>query len=55
MFFSPFLAVQTSFWPLLVALVLFSLLGNIVLYINVKVSLFIVIIPLILTILVSFL
>lgn len=55
MFFRPFLPVQTSFWPLLVSLVLFSLLGNTVLYINIKFSFLIVLIPIVLTILVSFL
>lgn len=38
MFFSPFLAVQTSFWPFLVSLILFSILGNTVLYLNMKVG-----------------
>jgi len=55
MFFRPFLAVQTSFWPILVSLILFSLLGNIVLYINMKFSFIIVLVPTFLTILVSFL
>lgn len=39
-FTSPFLAVQTSFWPFLISIRLFSLLGNVVLYINFKISLF---------------
>ena len=55
MFLRPFLAVQTSFWPLLVALVLFSLLGNTVLFINLKISTMMLIVPLFFTILVSFL
>lgn len=55
MFISPFLAVQTSFWPVLVSLILFSLLGNTVLYINLKFSFFMVLFPLILTIIISFL
>jgi len=55
MFFRPFLAVQTSFWPILVSLILFSLLGNTVLYINMKFSFIIVLVPTFLTILVSFL
>ena len=55
MFLSPFLAVQTSFWPLLLALVLFSLLGNMVLFINLKVSLLMLLIPFFLTVLVTFL
>lgn len=37
---SPFLAVQSSFWPFLISLVLFSLVTNFVLYINLKVSLY---------------
>lgn len=36
MFISPFLAVQTSFWPLLVSLNLFSLAANFVLYLHMK-------------------
>lgn len=55
MFLSPFLAVQTSFWPLLLALVLFSLLGNMVLFVNLKVSLLMLLIPFFLTVLVTFL
>ena len=55
MFLSPFLAVQTSFWPFLLALVLFSLLGNMVLFINLKASLFILLIPFFLTVLVTLL
>jgi cytochrome c oxidase subunit 3 len=38
MFISPFLAVQTSFWPLLLSLVLFSLTSNIVIWFRFKVS-----------------
>lgn len=37
-FISPFLAVQTSFWPLLSSLILFSLITNLMLYINLKIS-----------------
>jgi len=37
---SPFLAVQTSYWPLLVSLILFSRIINIVLYISGKIILF---------------
>jgi len=55
MFISPFLAVQASFWPILVSLILFSLMGNFVLYINFKLSLSAVIFSVLLTILVSFL
>lgn len=43
---SPFLAVQSSFWPFLISLVLFSLVANFVLYLNLKLSLFIVLLPL---------
>lgn len=55
MYSRPFLAVQTSFWPILVSFSLFSLLSNIVLYINLKMSLNIVILPAIFTVLISFL
>lgn len=54
MFTRPFLAVQTSFWPFLVSIVLFSVIGNIVLWINLKVTLFSVLFPLIITVLISF-
>jgi len=33
-FFRPFLAVQSSFWPILVSFVLFSCMANFVLYVN---------------------
>ncbi len=55
MFLRPFLVVQTSFWPILVSMVLFSLLGNIVLFINSKLSFFILLGSFVLTFLVSFL
>ena len=55
MFISPFLAVQTSFWPLLVSLVLFSVIGNTVLWINLKLSLFSVLFPLFLLVIMAFL
>lgn len=55
MIIRPFLAVQTSFWPLLLALVLFSLLGNMVLFINLKISLYMILVPFFLTVLVTFL
>lgn len=55
MFKSPFLAVQTSFWPLLVSLILFSLLGNSVLYFNLKLTASAVFYSLFLVILISFL
>lgn len=51
----PFLAVQTSFWPILVSMSLFSLLGNTVLFINLKFRFFIVFLPFLLTVLISFL
>lgn len=35
---SPFLAVQTSYWPILCSMILFSLLGNVVLWSNLKIS-----------------
>lgn len=54
MFTRPFLAVQTSFWPLLVSIVLFSVIGNTVLWINLKVTLLSVLFPLIITVLISF-
>ncbi len=38
MFLSPFLAVQTSFWPFLVSFALFSCIANTVLWINLKLS-----------------
>jgi hypothetical protein len=37
--FTPFLAVQTSLWPLAVSFIIFSTLSNVVLYIQVKISL----------------
>lgn len=40
MFKSPFLAVQSSFWPLILSFSVFSLLFNTVLWINLKLSLF---------------
>lgn len=54
MFTSPFIAVQTSFWPLLVSFILFSTMGNTVLWINLKVSLVSVLFPLLVLILMSF-
>lgn len=55
MFLGPFLAIQTSFWPFLVSLILFSTISNLVLYINLKVSLLIVLLPTLLTVFISFL
>lgn len=40
MFTRPFLAVQTSFWPFLLSIVLFSLTSNIVLWFSFKISIF---------------
>jgi cytochrome c oxidase subunit 3 len=51
---SPFLAVQTSFWPLCVSLLLFSCIRNFVLYINLKLSLIYVFVPVIFLSLCSF-
>lgn len=45
MFVSPFLAVQTSIWPLLVSVLLFSSIANTVLWLNLKVTLFSVLLP----------
>lgn len=55
MFKRPFLAVQTSFWPLLVSLILFSMLGNSVLYFNIKLSISLVLLSVFLLVLISFL
>lgn len=38
MFFSPFLAVQASFWPFLRSFILFSVTSNLVFYFNSKIS-----------------
>lgn len=42
---TPFLAVQTSLWPVCISLLLFSSIGNAVLYINLKLSLSYVLLP----------
>jgi len=55
MFFSPFLAIQGSFWPIFSSLILFSLLCNMVLWINIKIRFFLVIVPVFLTISIIFL
>ena len=55
MFLSPFLAVQWSFWPLISSLVLFSLLSNTVLWINIKGSFSRVFFLMILTVSIMFL
>lgn len=52
---SPFLVVQTSFWPVCISLLLFSVMSNSVLYLNLKLSLSYVLIPLIFLTLCSFL
>lgn len=54
MFTRPFIAVQTSFWPILVSFVLFSVMGNTVLWINLKVSLLSVLFPLLVLVLMAF-
>lgn len=54
MFISPFLAVQTSFWPILVSFILFSVIGNTVLWINLKLSLLSVLFPLLVLVLIAF-
>jgi cytochrome c oxidase subunit 3 len=51
---SPFLAVQTSFWPLCISFLLFSLISNAVLYLNLKLSLHYVLVPLFFLTLCSF-
>jgi len=51
---SPFLPVQTSFWPVMVSLALFSLIGNFVLFLNLKLSLLLVLVSVVLTVLISF-
>jgi len=53
-FVSPFLPVQTSFWPVMVSLALFSLIGNFVLFLNLKLSLSLVLVSVVLTVLISF-
>lgn len=54
MFVRPFLAVQTSFWPFLVSIGLFSAIGNVVLWVNLKVSLLSVLFPTFVVMLISF-
>lgn len=54
MFTRPFIAVQTSFWPILVSFVLFSVMGNTVLWVNLKVSLLSVLFPLLVLVLMAF-
>ena len=52
---SPFLAVQASLWPLTLSLLLFSVMSNMVLYLNLKLTLFSVLAPVLLLSLCSFL
>ncbi len=54
MFIRPFLAVQTSFWPFLVSFLLFSTMGNLVLWINLKVTLLSVLFPSFILVLATF-
>lgn len=53
-FIRPFIAVQTSFWPFLVSITLFSLMGNMVLYINLKIRVLYVFLSFLFIFLVSF-
>ena len=52
---SPFLAVQSSFWPFLISFILFSLLSNFVLYINMKLSIYRVLFPILILVSIIFL
>ena len=54
LFTRPFLAVQSSFWPLLVSIILFSILINTVLWFHFKLSLFIVLFPAFILVVISF-
>ena len=54
MFTSPFLAIQTSFWPLLVSIILFAVMGNTVLWINLKITLISVVFPLVFLVALAF-
>lgn len=54
MFTSPFLAIQTSFWPLLVSIILFAVIGNTVLWINLKTTLISVAFPLVFLVVLAF-
>lgn len=51
---SPFLAVQTSIWPLCISLLLFSCMSNTVMYINLKISLASVLLPVLFLVVTSF-
>lgn len=52
---SPFLPVQSSLWPFLVSISLFSSIANAILWINLKVSLFSFLLPFFLVTVISFL
>jgi len=52
---SPFLAVQRSYWPIIVSISLFTLTTNIVLWVNLKVSVIALLISAVLVIILSFL
>lgn len=52
---TPFLAVQTSLWPLCVSLLLFSRIRNTVLFINLKLRFLSVLVPVVFLVLTSFL
>lgn len=55
MFLSPFLAVQSSFWPFMVSLAVFSMLSNVVLWVHGKVTLSLLILCVSVVTLVTFL
>lgn len=55
MFTRPFLAVQTSFWPFLLSLILFSLTSNLVIWFSFKISLVRVVFSFLLVAAISFL
>jgi len=55
MFLSPFLPVQSSLWPLLVSMALFSRMASAILWISLKLSVSYVLTPVALTALISFL
>lgn len=55
LFTSPFLVVQTSFWPFLLSLILFSTLSNAVLWFHLKVSISFLLFPAFILVIISFL
>jgi len=55
MFLRPFLPVQSSLWPLIISSLLFSTMSNSVLWLNLKVPFFTVLVPLLFLLLTSFL